>query len=446
MTERMQQLSGQGKLRTALDVLLPILARDPHNQEALWYANLIVGMHGRTTHLQAAEPLSNRYLFDTRLDSLYATCSRCHRSWMPGSTEVKQLYQKVSVTNAMGRQCTNCGYVVCRECASVEHLALDLSLVSAQCSNCKKEALSPTVYPTGRLPLQLPRRPTPVKTALVYRQGPIPPDKEYMTQLLDDRSPDALDDRAELIGCPVSDWPAHSGELLLAAISRLAVGSSDVESGELTDDSGQRVYLVKSFAVSQPQRRPDTEKAAPRPLEKFHATLDFDFYLMKLDEELTDSGNEIGALLVQHLKRLFNQHRDSRALGPALAEWRVLVEPGNLEWASEALAETMQAALRTGTAATRSRRASDLLLVATAVPALDPNIARRYFEHGYMAFLDTQGFPNPLSSAPRAHWVLCSDGSRALIHLTHLPRDTKAIATLAHDLMDDQEKRAFGMA
>jgi hypothetical protein len=68
-----------------------------------------------------------------------------------------------------------------------------------------------------------------------------------MEQLLEARSPDALDDHAELIGCSVSDWPGDSEELILSTAIRLNVSGADLEAGEVTDELGQRAHSARYF-------------------------------------------------------------------------------------------------------------------------------------------------------------------------------------------------------
>src|SRR5262245_30911671 len=80
LRETIQRLMGEGRFRSALDLLLPRLDRDPDDQEALTLALIALG-HGRTQELQAVEPLGPRYLYDPRLDPVFTVCTGCGNTW-----------------------------------------------------------------------------------------------------------------------------------------------------------------------------------------------------------------------------------------------------------------------------------------------------------------------------------------------------------------------------
>jgi len=252
LAEQIRKLGEEGRLRTALDVLLPRLTDNPADQEALWLAMLTLGF-SRTQQVQALEPLGERFLLDRRLDPLFAVCSHCRiTTWVPSNCLAPAA--RLNVMNPGGMQCRNCGYVVCRNCFQSVHVAIDVDFLSQQCPNCGKMELGVPVYPTGRLPMQLDRGPTRVSTVVVFREGPVPPDRDYIAALLDARSPDAIDDKADLLGIPVFSWPDDIEVQARATLDRLGregristLSLSDATTALLLDDESLHVYVVKMF-------------------------------------------------------------------------------------------------------------------------------------------------------------------------------------------------------
>jgi hypothetical protein len=90
----------------------------------------------------------------------------------------------------------------------------------------------------------------------IFREGPVPPDKEYMEQILEQRSPDALEDKAELIGVPLFPQPENiefAAKTYLVNLQReqkLKFNLSNVEYVDIKDGQGNRVFVAK---VMKPQ-------------------------------------------------------------------------------------------------------------------------------------------------------------------------------------------------
>ena len=106
--EQVEALVKAGRLRSAMDLVLAVLDKDPENQHALWSAMIIFGAVSRTKQVNAAEALDDRYWRDSRLDRVFATCSRCRvRSWVPD--ECLYDFQAITVRNPVGLQCKGCG-------------------------------------------------------------------------------------------------------------------------------------------------------------------------------------------------------------------------------------------------------------------------------------------------------------------------------------------------
>ena len=260
LTERILALDKQGRLQTALDEILKALDAHPDHPEALKLAVLIAGS-SRTTRLQAQEPISKASLADRRLDPIFAICSHCRKSrWVPYTYIFAHTSVNFTMSNATGLQCYNCGYVVCHDCFSLNHIAMGLSIVKQSCPNCHEEQLNVPVFPTGRAPAATPRLATPLARIIIFREGPIPPDGEYIHELLEHISPDALETPGVgITAYPVSSWPDDMIDLAMAILANME-GEGKLPPGSLSsaiympfhDKHGIRVYIVKV-----PQPSPD---------------------------------------------------------------------------------------------------------------------------------------------------------------------------------------------
>lgn len=228
------------RYRSALEPLLKILADSPRDQEALTLALLVLG-YTRTSNVQADEALGNRYLLDQRLDPLFATCSKCGRTWAPHNCILPIEQEPL---NPIGKQCWGCGYVMCRKC--FEGLTA--------CPNCQSTALRGRVYPTGRTPRQLERRNKPVAAAIVFREGPIPPDIAWLNALFEPLSPDILESAGAAMNVhPVPEWPRDMQAIAMAMAARL-IGDgrikatlNDAIGAEVRSVDGLRVYVLKLY-------------------------------------------------------------------------------------------------------------------------------------------------------------------------------------------------------
>ena len=238
LSESTQDLVQQRRYRSALEPLLETLAESPRDQEALTLALLVLGST-RTSNVQANEALSNRYLLDRRLDPLFATCCKCGRTWAPHNCILPIQQEPL---NPMGQQCWACGYVMCRKC--YEGLT--------GCPNCQSTALRGRVFPTGRTPRQLERRNKPVAAAIIFREGPIPPDVAWLDALLDPVSPDVFG--SDIHVRPVPEWPddmravAMFTAIRLIDAGRIQASLTDAIGNEVKSVDGLRVYVLKLYA------------------------------------------------------------------------------------------------------------------------------------------------------------------------------------------------------
>lgn len=244
LAERIQILKSEGRLRSALEPLLAILSEQPHDQEALMLALIVVG-GGRTDHVHASEALGPRHLLDRRLDPIFAVCSHCHKStWPPHNCLAWGMSERIHVSNPAGLQCRACGYVVCRNCYGG----------MTACPNCHAASLLAPVLPTGRVSSQLERRAKPVAATIVLREGPLRPDGEWLTNLFERLSPDVLEDRGRLFAYPAHPWPKSAEGLANALAARAsaegALGDtvwSDTVAAEIMCPDGLRAYVLKMY-------------------------------------------------------------------------------------------------------------------------------------------------------------------------------------------------------
>src|SRR5262249_22180042 len=115
-----------------------------------------------------------------------------------------------TVSNPAGMQCYSCGYVVCRDCLQEYHA----DIASMPCPNCHEKQLDTIVFPTGRLPQASPRAAETLAIILLFREDPIPPDREDIIELLERISPDTLKTpEVEISAFPVPVWPADIAAL-----------------------------------------------------------------------------------------------------------------------------------------------------------------------------------------------------------------------------------------
>lgn len=252
-----------------MDELLRILARKPGDQEALFLASIVFGSVAHTEHLTAVEPLTKRYTYDRRLDPLWVLCSKCGTTWVPSSLHMGPLaHSQITLMNPIGMQCQTCGYTLCRECLKKKKIGVGAALYQSPCPYCPGQELRAPVHPTGRPPAQFERRSEPITAAFLFREGPIPPDREYMRSFFDARSPDVLDDECPVIPIAVGAWPqepeVYARAYLFDLVQKGALAKElldTVESGTVVDDEhGARLHLVKlyrraSTRLGQQERR-----------------------------------------------------------------------------------------------------------------------------------------------------------------------------------------------
>src|SRR5712691_6586585 len=137
LTETVQTLSTQGRLRSALDEIFKALDTYPDHPQALELAMIIVGKGSGIEAIEVQEPLTKAYLLDRLLDPIFTVCSRCStQAWVSSNCLFGDV-GSITVTNPAGLQCYNCGYVVCRNCLQETRRSMTVATVSQTCPHCR---------------------------------------------------------------------------------------------------------------------------------------------------------------------------------------------------------------------------------------------------------------------------------------------------------------------
>lgn len=251
---KIEELQRAHRYRTAIEEILIVLDLDPNNQEALFLAANILSMP-RTQQLTSAEPLSDKYTFDQRLNPVWAICQQCERGWVPDPVHLGSISRgaELVLMNPVGQQCPNCGYTLCHECLKCIPTGLGAGVYSHDCPHGCGVKLSVPVHPTGRNNVQFGRRKERLTHIFIFREGPIQPDMGYLQAFLESRSPDVFESRPQIVAIPVGKWPEQSFNIYVMS-SLIARGVTDEmiqnnETGTIIDDDGARVHVVKLYAA-----------------------------------------------------------------------------------------------------------------------------------------------------------------------------------------------------
>jgi hypothetical protein len=209
LTEKVSDLTSKGRLRSALDEIFKVLDQHPDHPQALHLAMVVMG-RDQDDMRRAAEPISDIYYNDRRLDPIFTVCSRCKRAnWISRNALFGDVHS-MTIFDPAGLQCYNCGYVMCRHCLREVYGNDYLSdTATLACHNCGKTALRIPVYPTGRTPQQMKRHKRPVICVILFRHGPLPPDETFIKNILALRSPEVNTDNIPLFGVAFRDWPGN---------------------------------------------------------------------------------------------------------------------------------------------------------------------------------------------------------------------------------------------
>lgn len=153
LLREVQSLVREGRFRSALDLLLPILDSNPGDEFALRLATIVVdAARTKSTGYTAPreERLTSEYLNDPRLDPIFFQCERCGKVWvdvlwMGGYDHV------TTVRVPLGGYCPHCDKVICLECAkkSFPFLHSGGTIGHYKCPYCRTK-LEIATKPNGR--------------------------------------------------------------------------------------------------------------------------------------------------------------------------------------------------------------------------------------------------------------------------------------------------------
>jgi|GEM_PF-1705893 len=204
-----EQLAKEGRYRSALDMLLPVLEQNPdHPHLNRLAASTIFLATSFFYATRAVEPLTEEYYYDRRLDRIFCQCDNCQSTWAPMPVIYFAEDVRLGITagtNAYGGMyCSRCKKYFCADCIN-EKMPFDVAVMS--CPNCKSD-LETTPNPNGRLSLQTEKRKQQQQLILtvLFREGPIPPSPEHVTDLLRKLSPDVFLDDSKILALPLFPW------------------------------------------------------------------------------------------------------------------------------------------------------------------------------------------------------------------------------------------------
>ncbi len=304
---RVNSLQQEGRYRTALDQIFPLLDRNPRDELALELAASVLFVALGPGHkYDPPEPITEEYFSDTRFDSLFCECEGmregqpCRRHWVhnPWLSEVAFAI----MFDPAGGVCPECNKVFCRECS------VNRKDHSLTCQDCGTR-LKLIAKPNGRTPQQTRRRKEKLILVLMLHEGPVPPDNEYLEQKFRRISPDILNETPEIRVFPVFPWPNSKAELWIKA--KTLIPSKDNVSGTIiiddyffSDDEGNQFYLLKVYELA---RNAGTSTKA----KLWTSAMNFLSNLFKKDEsaqptkEITEAQK---AAIVELLKDLRNEY------------------------------------------------------------------------------------------------------------------------------------------
>jgi hypothetical protein len=220
--ETVMKLEAAGRFRSALKEIIAFLENDPDNPSVLVMAMTTIGASYGNKF--GCEPLTPSDLSDIRLDPIFTVCSNCGNEWVSHSSAMTPFIESKISQEIHPMQCRDCGYVLCRVCIFERLMPSDstrdgsLARLPA-CPNCGEQSLVDPAFPTGRLPRQTKRQqPEKIVITIVFREGSIPPDIEYVTEILELTAPDVLESGATFKAFPIFPWPADIEEIAIDKI------------------------------------------------------------------------------------------------------------------------------------------------------------------------------------------------------------------------------------
>ena len=444
----------EGRDRSALHEIFQTLDQDPQSEAALRLAVLLLG-GSRSAQMQSVEPISQNDLIDRRLDPIYTMCSQCKNNmWI--SINWQHSAARMVVTNPIGLQCQDCGYVVCRECLNKTiKMSLGPETYPNRCPNCGKNTLGTPVYPTGRTGLQMERRADSISHVFLFREGPLPPDPDYMKEILAEVSPDVLDSNCKLSGLNVWPWPEEIASYAIAYVYASFKGKLDLDKLDCSggkDYEGNQIYIVKIYNLAAFKleaasgqgfdfQSKDTAIQSlilqkPGFFDRVRSTAQSLFSRdrrinqgaqtgvqeAKPDLRREESSLEpfIQELLSAHLGRVLNGPKKYKLSNDAKRILHDLAQPPIVQKVSDIALAELKNALHDDHHHKKIFNDRNSLFIISAVPTLKIDKIRSYFPGSYGDFLKKE--INTKSDA-LVHWILCSNRLKYQIYLTIISKE-----------------------
>ncbi|GAA4607172.1 hypothetical protein BJY16_006192 [Actinoplanes octamycinicus] len=415
LTDRVRKLSSAGRLRTALDLVLGTLRREPGNPDAMANALLLLSTSRRAEE-EMAEPATRSQLSSALVAPLATVCGGCGRFWY--SAEVLLQSPKQAHMDPDGVQCPACRFTRCADCIGLHGLVVpDVPCPSPGCAG----KLGACLTPTGR-PGVVVVDPDDIERILVARDGPILPDRNEALGITMEYVPILAEDEPLIMRCRVGPDAAHTRSFPAAE------HPADEILPAIVAEFEARALLSPGAATrSTCLRLPGDDEADGWYLAVVTAPPSLPW-----DAEHDDARR----LLRAHLDRLH------RACPGEAAPGRETLGAGHLlDFTADLLLQARRETERTGQVALRTRLASRCVIAVTAVPVSDPAVARTFFPGGYDRYVSwlagAWNLPHP--GLALAHWIDCSDARDQRLHLTFFPADQSERAWLATDLLDQRD-------
>jgi hypothetical protein len=413
--ERMADLIGHGRFRTAMGELLDLLRQDPSNVEATLQA-IRVAYTSRTDLIKAKEPLTPDQRSSAILAPIATQCSLCDTFWY--SIHVLMEFERFTVASPRGVQCPICRYTLCQEClAAAPPRGTALPCATPGCAG----ELQLRVLPTGRRGV-LPIDPGRTERVIVVRDGPIPPAIGEALSTVTRWIPLVPDDAPFILIC-------RSVPGLMAQEA-----SCQFMAWQLVDMLGKDAILAPGA----------WDRSTSMRVHGVEDDTDYLVIIVALPDKAPSSAARafVGDLMTEHLQRVADEHPGQ--LGSC---WAGVNSGSIIDETAAILIQATEDARKLNHLATRMRILSKYIMVTTAIPTLDLHQARSWFENGYFTYAERlyENFRFPGYGMSFVHWISCSDGLTTQLHLTFLPADPSELAMLAQDLLNPAERQNLGL-
>ncbi|KAA3656995.1 MAG: serine/threonine protein kinase [Chloroflexi bacterium] len=245
MSNQIQILVKETRFQTALELLLKALDKNSENKDVNYLTSLTIFLSQDSGHTyNARERLTNNVLGDTRLDHLFCECAECKSTWVPNP--MTKNFSLVWSYSPPGGQCPNCARVYCRDCASKP------GGTSQVCPKCDMD-LTLINEPNGRTSRQSKFRSEPLYLVVVFREGPIHPDGEYLNSILSRYIPESIEQNSIILARAIFPWSLFDATFInelkdIFLKYRISKNTHQVDHIlDFTDENGIRLYFLKFY-------------------------------------------------------------------------------------------------------------------------------------------------------------------------------------------------------